>query len=106
MGSYDFHGLETIQCMVERRKGGETGVESLQTYRGDSFWKAHQEGLWSQALVKAALSRSATLRSGDPTFTNIFPTIEQMKAMVPNPVAYHYRHRDGLRCTMLLMGGM
>ena len=24
MGSYDFHGLETIQCMVERRKGGET----------------------------------------------------------------------------------
>jgi hypothetical protein len=29
-----------------------------------------------------------------------------MKAMVPNPVAYHYRHRDGLRCTMLLMGGM
>ncbi|MCU1224692.1 MAG: hypothetical protein JWQ42_2785 [Edaphobacter sp.] len=106
MGSYDFHGLETIQCMVERRKGGETGVEWLQTYRGDSFWKAHQEGVWSQALVKAALSRSATLRSGDPTFTNIFPTIEQMKAMVPNPVAYHYRHRDGLRCTMLLMGGM
>ena len=23
--SYDFHGLETLQCMVERRKGGETG---------------------------------------------------------------------------------
>ena len=22
--SYDFHGLETIQCMVERRRGGET----------------------------------------------------------------------------------
>ena len=23
--SYDFHGLETLQCMVERRKGGEPG---------------------------------------------------------------------------------
>ncbi len=55
MGSYDFHGLETIQCMVERRKGGETGVEWLQTYRGDGFWTAWQQGVWSQALVKAAL---------------------------------------------------
>jgi hypothetical protein len=105
-GSYDFHGLETIQCMVERRKGGETGVEWLETYRGDAFWKAHQDGLWSSALVKAALSRSATLRPGDPTFTNIFPTVEQLKAMVPNPIAYHYQHRDGLKCTMILFGGL
>ncbi len=27
--SYDFHGLETLQCMVERRKGGETGVSAV-----------------------------------------------------------------------------
>jgi len=106
MTSYDFHGLETIQCMVERRKGGESGVEWLQTYRGPAFWKAHQDGVWSQALVKAALSRSATLRPGDPTFTDIFPTIEQMKAMVPDPVAYQYQHRDGLLSTMILMNGM
>ena len=105
-GSYDFHALETIQCMVERRKGGETGVEWLEAYRGDAFWKAHQDGLWSQALVKAALSRSATFRPGDLTFTDMWPTIEQLKAMVPNPVAYHYQHRDGLKCTMLLMNGL
>jgi hypothetical protein len=106
MGSYDFHGLETIQCMVERRKGGETGVEWLQTYRGAAFWKAHQDGVWSQTLFKAALSRSSTLRPGDPTFTDIFPTIEQMKALVPDPVAYQYQHRDGLLSTMILMNGM
>ncbi|WP_035358873.1 hypothetical protein [Edaphobacter aggregans] len=106
MTSYDFHGLETIQCMVERRKGGESGVEWIETYRGERFWKAYQDGVWSQALVKAALSRSATLRPGDPNFTDIFPTIEQMKAMVPDPVAYHYRHRDGLMSTMILMNGM
>ena len=42
--SYDFHGLETIQCMVERRRGGETGVKWVQAYRGDNFWKAHERG--------------------------------------------------------------
>jgi len=43
--SYDFHGLETIQCMVERRHGGETGVEWVQAYRGDKFWDALREGV-------------------------------------------------------------
>jgi hypothetical protein len=106
MGSYDFHGLETIQCMVERRKGGETGVEWLQTYRGEGFWTAWQQGLWSQALVKAALCRSSTLAPANATFTDMFPTIEQMRALVSDPIAYHYQHRDGLRCTMLLMNGL
>ena len=106
MTSYDFHGLETIQCMVERRKGGESGVEWIQTYTKDTFWKAYQDGVWSQALVKAALSRSSTLRPADPTFTNIFPTLDQMKAMVPDPVAYQYKHRDGLLSTMILMNGL
>jgi hypothetical protein len=105
-GSYDFHGLETIQCMVERRKGGETGVEWLQTYRDEGFWKAYEDGVWSQALVKSALSRSATLRPADASFTDMLPTIEQLKKIVPDPIAYHYQHRDGLRCTMLLMNGL
>src|SRR5205085_3918407 len=37
--SYDFHALETIQCMAERRRGGETGVAALQALRGDAVWK-------------------------------------------------------------------
>ncbi|WP_207231690.1 hypothetical protein [Edaphobacter modestus] len=69
-------------------------------------WKAYEEGVWSHALVKAALSRSSTLRPGIPSFSNIFPTTKQMKAMVPDPVSYQYQHRDGLRSTMILMNGM
>jgi hypothetical protein len=106
VGSYDFHVLETIQCMVERRKGGETGVEWLQTYRGDAFWKAYEEEVWSHALVKAALSRSDYVTPAPPTFTYTMPSTEQMRALVRNPIAYHYQHRDGLRCTMLLMDGL
>ena len=59
--SYDFHGLETIQCMVERRQGGETGVKWVQAYRGENFWKAYQEGVWPHDLMEAALCRSHTL---------------------------------------------
>src|SRR5438552_16464212 len=32
---YDFHALEMMQCMAERRKGGETGVVSMHALRGD-----------------------------------------------------------------------
>src|SRR4030088_2788329 len=37
--SYDFHALETIQCMAERRRGGERGVVALQALRGAAVWK-------------------------------------------------------------------
>lgn len=106
LDSYDIHAVESVQCMVERRKGGETGVEWLQAYRGDSFWKAHEKGLWSPALFKAALCRSETLKPGRETFTSAYPTVEQMKALTPDPVAYHYRYKDGLRATIILMNGL
>ncbi len=104
--SYDFHALETLQCMVERRKGGEVGVKWLQAYRGEDFWKAHQEGVWSKDLVKAALCRSHTLTPARPTFNDIYPTDDEMRRLVKHPVAYHYEHLDGVRCTMLLMNGL
>jgi hypothetical protein len=104
--SYDFHGLETIQCMVERRKGGETGVRWIRAYRGDNFWKALQDGVWSKDLMQAALCRSHTLAQARPGFNDAMPTVEQMHKLVPDPVAYTYAHQDGLRCTMLLMGGL
>ena len=106
MGSYDFHALETLQCMVERRKGGETGVEWIQTYRGDGFWQAYADGVWSHELMQSALCRSTTLTSGDQSFTNFLPTLDEMKSLVPSPVAYHYQHRDGLRSTIMLLNGL
>ena len=104
--SYDFHALETIQCMVERRRGGESGVEWVQAFRGENFWRAYADGLWSPALVRAALCRSLTLTPGLDTFSDMYPNLEQMRAIVKNPLAYHYGHRDGLRSTMILFDGL
>ncbi len=104
--SYDFHALETLQCMVERRKGGETGVKWLEAYRGDRFWQAMKEGAWSRELMNAALCRSHTLKPAREGFNNIFPTDDDMKRLVRNPVAYQYEHADGLKSTMILFSGL
>jgi hypothetical protein len=104
--SYDFHALETIQCMVERRRGGESGVKWLQAYRGENFWQAYQEGVWPRDLCEAALARSHTLTPTRAGFNNDFPTLDDMRRVVNDPVAYRYEHADGLKCTMLLMNGL
>jgi hypothetical protein len=104
--SYDFHGFETIQCMVERRKGGEKGVKWMKAYKGEEVWKAHAEGIWPKDLFDAALCRSHTLTPARPGFNDIFPTPAQMQELVKEPFAFQYEHEDGTRCTMLLMNGL
>ncbi|MBL8177141.1 MAG: hypothetical protein JNK48_20875 [Bryobacterales bacterium] len=104
--SYDFHGLETIQCMVERRKGGESGVEWVQAWRGDEFWKAHEAKVWPHDLLEACLCRSHTLTPAREGFNNTYPGLADLKRIVKNPVAYRYKHADGLMSTMLLMSGL
>ena len=102
----DIHALETMQCMVERREGGESGVRWVQAYRGDAFWQAHHEGVWSRELFESAMTRSHTLTPSRPGFNNPFPTIDDLKKIVEDPIAYVYEHGDGLRSSMLLLNGL
>src|SRR5207245_7098013 len=53
--SYDFHGLEVLQSMVEARRGHETGVSRVRFLPGSALWKAADDGLWSPLLAQAAL---------------------------------------------------
>ncbi len=103
--SYDFHALEVIQCMAERRKGGETGVKSLQAFRGDDFWKAHGAGTWSPELFEACLCRSQTLAQAE-TLSHRHPTDKHIREWVKEPVAYRFEYIDGTKATMLLMNGL
>jgi hypothetical protein len=89
-----FHVLETLQCFVERRKGGETGVRAVQRLEGDAVWKAAAEGRWSRELLDAALGRGAKVTPGRP------------ETLVKNPVACLLEYNDGLRAAALMLGGL
>jgi len=107
---YDFHALETIQCMLERRKGGETGVVSMHALKGDAVWKAMaagswQAGGWSPRLFEACLSRSHTLTQPE-SFSHRYPTAAQIQEWVKEPIAYRFEYADGTKATMLLMNGL
>jgi len=108
--SYDFHALEVIQCMAERRRGGETGVVSIQALRGKSVWDAMQSeswsaGGWDPKLFEACLTRSQTLTQPE-TYNHRYPTAEQIREWVAEPIAYRFEYADGLKATMLLMNGL
>ena len=103
----DYHALEAMQCMVERRKGGETGIKSVQLLEGDAVWRASDEGFWSRRLLEAALSRSDSLQ-GDSDLDSRPQDLAhngQLPNLVPNPAAYLIERNDGLRTTLLMLNG-
>jgi hypothetical protein len=103
----DYHALEAMQCMIERRKGGETGVKSVQMIEGDAVWKAGAEGRWSKELLTSALSRSDTpmgLTVEDGRTQDLVGSGE-LQRLVKNPSAYFIEHNDGLKTTLLMLNG-
>jgi len=88
--AYGYHALETLQCMIERRRGGEKGVVSVQCLKGDAVWQARDQGLWSQELAAAACGAIANKPDG--------PMEEHAK----EPLVYLMEYADGL-CTATLM---
>jgi len=103
----DFHALEALQCMVERRGKGETGVRAVQMIEGDDVWKAGDSGRYSKELLTAALSRSDTplgLTMEDARTQDLVGSGELPK-LVKNPAAYFIEYRDGLKATLLMLNG-
>ncbi|MEW4526716.1 hypothetical protein [Maioricimonas sp. JC845] len=60
---YGFHALECWQSFVERRRGAEQGVKSVQYIEGPAMWQVLEDGRVSPELFEAALA--ATPRRGD-----------------------------------------
>jgi hypothetical protein len=100
---YGFHALETLQVMMERRKGGETGVKAVTCLTGKDVWKAGDAGQWSWDLLEAALARSETVNPGDVRKNVGTMTVQ---GMPPTPaLAFLIEYRDGTRGTTLLLNG-
>ena len=103
----DYHALEAMQCMVERRKGDETGVAAVQLIDGDAVWEAGEKGVWSHELLEAALSRSDTpcgLTLEDGRTQDLLRTGE-LQRLVESPSAYFIEYNDGLRAALLMLNG-
>ncbi len=84
---YGFHTLEVLQCMAERRRGGETGIAAVEALRGDDVWRwrASAAGKWSAPLLDAALARTTPLQPGRP------------EDSAPRPFVFIIEYRDGFK---------
>jgi hypothetical protein len=100
---YGFDAFEALQCMAERRRGGETGVAAVTCLTGDAVWRAGDTGRWSWDLLHAALARSESANLGDVRQTTGSVALPGMPATPP--VALLVEYRDGFRDTVLLLNG-
>jgi hypothetical protein len=103
----EFDALEAMQCMLERRKGGETGVKSVQLLEGDDVWAAGESGRWSKEVLSSALSRSDAplgLTVMDGRMQDM-ATSGALPQLVKDPAAYCIEYNDGTRATLLVLDG-
>jgi hypothetical protein len=89
--AYPFHALETMQCMTERRSGGETGVTSVRCLSGPAVWEALGSGRHARALLDAIQSARRDVEPG-----------RQVPALTPSPTdtLYQIRYADGLEASV------
>lgn len=91
--AYGFHALETLQCLTERRRGGETGVKSVTCLEGADVWKAAEEGRWSRSLLDAALACVDQKATGTP------------EQHCKNPELMLIEYADGLKASVVHLDG-
>jgi hypothetical protein len=104
----DYHALEAMQCMVERRRGGETGVKRVQLVVGDAVWQAGREGRWSRRLLEAALSRSDSIQGLTASDGRPQSLTEngELPRLARHPAAYFIDYTDGTHTTLLMLDGV
>ena len=92
---YGYHAIEAHQSLIERRRGGESGIVSVQAVQGEEIRRAESEGRWSSELFAAALRQlpGAPQDTGDWTSNS-------------SAAVYLLKHRDGLQSAVVMANGL
>jgi hypothetical protein len=86
---YGAHALEAFQCLVERRRGAETGVEWVQCLQGDSIWKAVDDGMVRKDVFEAALA--------------VLPKHSGSPRQAKDAALFLFQYNDGLLGSVLML---
>ena len=89
LDAYGFHALETLQCMVERRRGGETGVVAVRCVSGKEVWKTLGSSPSTLELFETVLR----IRRGSS-----FALRE--RTLMSRDALYQIEYQDGLKATV------
>jgi hypothetical protein len=91
--AYGFHTLEGLQCMVERRKGGETGIRSVEWIEGRDVWawRDTAQGAWAKPLLEEAFRLQP------------LPQSPALDVQAKEPVLFVLNYRDGLKAAALVL---
>ncbi|EON79058.1 hypothetical protein ADIS_0475 [Lunatimonas lonarensis] len=93
LDAYGFHVAEILQCMVERRTGGETGVASVRGIRGSEVWHAVDSGEISLELIEAGCNAIRDKHEGN------------MRELEKDPHAVIIRYKDGTKGAIMMLTG-
>ncbi|MSR31310.1 MAG: hypothetical protein EXR99_07385 [Gemmataceae bacterium] len=93
---YGFHALESLQCLVENRQGGETGVKAVRSLSGNAMWEAWDAEKWPNDLLEAALARVPAHANGE---------LRKVSAATKDAGIFFIEYTDGFRAAMVMPNG-
>jgi hypothetical protein len=92
---YGFHALEFVEALAEQRRGGETGIQAVQSISGDAVWRAFDNKAFDTELLDAARQRLSLPQNRGRT----------LREAVRQPKLFRLEYADGLRANIFELNG-
>lgn len=103
-----WEAADVLVSLASKRRGGESGIRSIEAFEGQSVWTAGQQNLWSWSRLASAISRSNSIQ-GDSLVdsrTQDVVGLGLVPKLATSPRAYVIHHNDGLSSSLLMLTGV